>query len=90
MPASETTGRTPRPCHYRIKVEGKIDASWSGWFAGMEIDCRQVAGESPVTVLDGPVLDQVALRGLLGRIWDLNLVLISVEHVDPCVRPSAE
>jgi hypothetical protein len=43
-----------------------------------------------VTVLDGPVLDQVALRGLMGRIWDLNLVLISIEHVDPCVRPSAE
>lgn len=90
MPAREITPSASRSCRYQIKVEGTIDPSWSGWFAGMEIDSRQSADGRPVTVLQGLVLDQVALRGLLDRIWDLNLVLLAVEQLNPQVRESAE
>ena len=64
---------------YEINVQGQIDESWSGWFSGMSIHTRD--GNPPLTTLVGPVVDQVALRGILDRIWNLNLTLISVRSV---------
>ena len=61
---------------YQIKVRGRLDPSWSDWFSGVVIT-SQDDGE-PVTVLEGDVPDQPALYGILNRIRDLNLVLISV------------
>jgi len=60
---------------YRIEIEGELGETWSDWFNGMSLS---VAGDPPVTTLTGPVPDQAALRGLLNKIWDLNLVLVSV------------
>ncbi|MBN1583441.1 MAG: hypothetical protein JXA89_22215 [Anaerolineae bacterium] len=62
---------------YQIQVEGQVDASWSDWFSGMS--CAYGDG---ITTLIGPVVDQAALRGVLFKIWDLNLNLISVNRVD--------
>ncbi|MGD8536172.1 MAG: hypothetical protein PVF66_10025 [Candidatus Aminicenantes bacterium] len=62
---------------YTIKVEGCLDKKWADWFEDMEMNY-----EGDVTVLKGPVADQAALHGLLARIRDLNLVLLSVEHVE--------
>lgn len=76
--------------HYRITVEGRIDPSWSDWLAGMEIVSREQAGGMQVTLLSGVMLDQVALRGLLNRLWDLNLVLRSVEQFDPAAIPNVD
>ena len=59
---------------YQIRIEGEMDAQWSDWFSGLTIS----ALPDDETLLSGPVADQVALRGILERIWDLNLVLISV------------
>jgi len=56
---------------------GKLDERWTDWFGGMEISAEG-SEDSPVTVLTGPVVDQAALRGLLTKIWDLNLAVISV------------
>ena len=67
---------------YRICVQGRIDRSWSDWFAGMAIAPGQTSSSSPVTTLIGPVADQVALRGILSRIWDLNLTVISVTRIE--------
>jgi hypothetical protein len=58
---------------YEIKVRGQLDEKWSEWFGGMTITF-----DSDVTTLTGPVVDQAALRGMLSKIWDLNLTLISV------------
>ena len=63
---------------YQIRVEGELDAGWSGWFGGLTV--RPEAGG--VTLLDGPVRDQAALHGLLAKIRDLGLPLVSVQRVE--------
>jgi len=61
---------------YQIGVEGRLDESWSDWFDGMTI-----SPGSDITTLAGAVADQPALRGILFKIWDLNLTLISVIRI---------
>ncbi len=67
------------PCRrvYQIKVQGRLDESWSGWFDRMDITV-----EGNTTTLTGAVVDQAALRGILSRLWDLNLALISVNPIE--------
>lgn len=64
------------PADYQIKVKGTLGSQWSDWFAGMTIE-----SEEGVTILTGRLLDQSALHGLLVRIRDLGLPLISVNRV---------
>jgi hypothetical protein len=63
------------PTVYLIRVRGVLDPAWSAWFAGMEVHSDR-PGESVVV---GPVVDQAALHGLLARVRDLGLPLISVQ-----------
>lgn len=63
---------------YEIRVRGCLDRRWSEWFDGFTI-AYPAEGE---TLLSGTVADQAALHGLLAKIWDLGLSLISVQHVD--------
>lgn len=65
------------PVRYEIQVEGILDQRWSSWFGGMKIT-SQPGGE---TVIAGPVADQAALQGLLTKIRDLNLPLISLRRL---------
>jgi hypothetical protein len=62
---------------YQIRVRGILDEKWSDWFDGFTIS-PQADDE---TLLAGPVTDQAALRGLLAKIRDLGLPLLSVERV---------
>jgi hypothetical protein len=62
---------------YRIQVEGWLDQDWSDWLGDPDITLERVAGSEPATILTA-LLDQAALRGLLCRLWDLNLALVSV------------
>ena len=62
---------------YQIKVRGHLDPSWSCWLHGLTIE-PQDQGE---TLLTGPVRDQAALHGLLNKIRDLGLLLLSVERI---------
>ena len=66
-----------KPCEYRILIEGQLDARWSDWFDGLSV---ALVGESE-TAIQGPITDQAALRGILERIWDLNLAIISVQRL---------
>ena len=63
---------------YEIHVEGIIDQSWSTWFDGMQITSEPGDG----TTIAGEVVDQPALHGLLTRVRDMGLVVISVTRVD--------
>ena len=59
---------------YRIRVAGRLDARWSSWFDGLDVRSDQDGSTS----LTGPVADQAALHGLLTRVRDLGLELLSV------------
>ena len=67
-----------RPARYEIRVEGVLDQRWTSWFEGLHIN-----NDRSQTVISGPVADQAALRGLLDRVCDLGLVVISVRRLDP-------
>lgn len=74
-----TDGREfDKPGIYRLRVKGVLDEKWSDWFAGLTV-VPQAGGE---TLLTGPVRDQAALHGILARIRDLGLPLLSVERVE--------
>jgi hypothetical protein len=64
--------------HYVIRVRGFLDPQWD-WLTGLTVTHTET-GE---TILSGPIVDQAALHGLLARIRDLNLTLLSVEQVAP-------
>ena len=65
-----------------ICLRGRLDASWAAWFDGMAVCAREDADGRPVTLLSGEVTDASALYGLLRRVRDLALPLLSVS----CVR----
>ena len=71
-----------QPKTYQIKAQGQLDESWSDWFDQMTVTVECNADGLPVTTLTGPVIDQAALHGILRRINDLNLPLLSVEQID--------
>jgi hypothetical protein len=65
-----------------IRVKGKIDENWSDWFEGLTITHT----DQNETILTGPVVDQAALYGLLSRLRDLGLPLVSVNPVETSGR----
>ena len=67
--------------NYQIKVQGRLDERWAHWFGGMSIAFEPAGDGSTVTVLTGSVADQAALYGLINRMRDLSLPLISVGRV---------
>jgi hypothetical protein len=67
------------PEYYEIKIKGQFDSRWSDWFADMTLTTL----EGNETLLSGPLPDQAALHGLLERIRDLNVTLISVNPGSP-------
>jgi len=67
---------------YEIQVQGQLGPEWKQWFNGIDVRVAHTGEQAPTTSLVGPVADQAALRGLLCKLWDLNLTLISVRRVD--------
>jgi hypothetical protein len=66
------------PARYEIRIEGVLDSHWAAWFEGL-----QVTSNGGETVISGQLADQAALHGLLTRVRDLGLCLISVRRLDP-------
>ena len=73
------------PNYYEIKLKGHLDQCWSDWFAGLTL--THIDGDK--TMLSGELPDQAALHGLLERVRDLNLILISVSSSRPSNSESA-
>lgn len=73
-PRGEETGR------FAIRVKGHLDARWSAWFDGMTVT-TETGG---TTLIEGPVADQAALFGLLQKMRDMGLPLLSVVRADRC------
>jgi len=73
------TGGRGEPTHYEIRLAGHLDQRWAEWFDGLTLT-HQSDG---TTVFHGPVVDQTALHGLLQKVRDLGLPLVSVNHVEP-------
>lgn len=67
-----------QPMVYQIRLEGHLGDQWTGWFGDLVITLE----ENGDTLLTGPVPDQAALFGLLKRVRDLGLQLISVNRLD--------
>jgi hypothetical protein len=66
---------------YRIQVEGRLRAGWSDWFDGMNIVVEKEPDGPTISTLTGPVADQAALHGILNRVRDLGLTLVSVQRL---------
>jgi hypothetical protein len=85
-PARPGTGFPPRgapvsasgqPARYEVRIEGLLDSHWAAWFEGLHL-----SNDGTQTVISGPLADQPALHGLLAKIRDLGLCLISVRRLD--------
>lgn len=63
---------------YQIKLQGHLDPQWAGWFADLTVTWEARG----VTVLTGPVADQAALYGLLKKIHNLGMPLLSVTQIE--------
>ena len=69
------------PGEYVIKVKGHIDERKSYWFEGLTMTTGFDEDDRPITTFSGPLADQAALHGVLAKIRDMNLPLISVSQV---------
>jgi hypothetical protein len=64
---------------YEIRLKGHLDARWAAWFDGLRLSLES----DGTTVIHGPVADQAALHGLLQRVRDTGLPLVSVTCLEP-------
>ena len=65
------------PARYEIRVAGVLDSRWAAWFSGL-----QISGQGDETVICGLLADQAALHGVLTKVRDLGLCLLSVRRLD--------
>jgi len=68
--------------YYEIRLKGHLEARWEQWFDGLTI----ILEENGNTLLSGPLADQAALHGILKKVRDLGLTLLSVNSVEPDTR----
>ena len=66
-----------QPARYEIRIDGVLDSHWVAWFEGLHL-----SNDGTQTVMSVPLADQPALHGLLAKIRDLGLCLISVRRLD--------
>ncbi len=66
-----------QPPYYEIRLKGHLDSQWADWFGGMTITLEM----DGTTLLTGPIIDQAALHGLLKKVRDLGMPLVSVSQI---------
>ena len=69
------------PVYYEFRVRGRLSQAGASWFEGMSLSVDE-ATTPPQTIIGGYILDRSALHGLINRIRDLGLTLLSVQRVD--------
>ncbi len=67
------------PTVYKIRLKGHLGCQWTDWFGGLTVTLE----DDGDTLLTGPVVDQAALHGLLKKVRDLCMPLVSINPVDP-------
>jgi hypothetical protein len=72
-----STGPHQSPRRYEIRLNGHLDSRWAAWFDGLSLTNEN----DGTTIIGGPVVDQAALHGLLQKVRDLGLMLVSVTQV---------
>ena len=82
---SDPTKNPSKTLIYQIRIKGHLDSQWSDWFEGLTISLE----DNGDTLLIGPVIDQAALHGLLKKVRDLGMPLISVCPVKTRVKDAA-
>ena len=75
-----------KPTVYQIRIKGHLGRDWKNWFGGLTITLE----EDGDTLLTGPVADQAALHGLLKKVRDLGMPLVSVSPVEPGQAEASE
>jgi hypothetical protein len=78
-----STGHQNDPGQYEIRVQGRLESRWAAWFDGMTLTPEA----DGTTTIHGPVVDQAALHGLLRKLRDVGLALVSVTAV-PAPAPA--
>ena len=73
------------PAFYQIRVQGRLDQIWSERLAGMSVTTTGGKDILTTTMLEGRLLDQAALTGILTTLYDLQLPLLSVECIE-CIK----
>ena len=81
-----TTTEHDKPWQCELRIKGHLDDRWADWFEGLTIT-REDNGETRLT---GPVVDQAALHGLLKKVRDLGLPLVSVNRIEPDQAAAAQ
>jgi hypothetical protein len=76
---SEISTGPHNPGEYEIRLKGHLDSRWATWFDGL----RLTNESDGTTIIHGPVADQAALHGLLQKVRDIGLPLISVAQIQP-------
>jgi hypothetical protein len=66
---------------YQIKVKGRLTTDWEDWFNGIKLQVEETVDGSYVTCLESSAIDQTALHGILAKIRDMNLILLSVNPI---------
>jgi hypothetical protein len=74
------------PMVYQIRIEGHLGSQWTDWFGGLTITLEDTGD----TLLTGPVVDQAALHGLLRKVRDVGIPLLSVSSVEPGQADASE
>ncbi len=83
---TEMSSSNGRPRRYELRVEGHLEPRWGAWFDGLTL----THANDRTTVLHGEVADQAALHGLLHKLRDVGLPLVSVTRIDRSDVPTTE
>ena len=83
--AQAPRGDHPGPDRYEVRVKGHLAGRWAAWFDGLTLTPES----DGTTLIEGPVVDQAALHGLLQKVRDTGMPLVSVEYVEPAPPASS-